>query len=94
MRIRGLFTSRKCKQNLAVTVSAEVATYFNESLLPINHNPLTWWQMNEHHLPTLAQLAPVYLSSPPSSVQSEFTALLEKSTMTTEADCWQRTQTD
>jgi len=57
--------------DLAVTVSAEVATYFSQSLLPINQNPLTWWQVNKHCLPTLAQLALVYLSPPPSSVQSE-----------------------
>jgi len=58
--------------DLTVTVSAEVATYFSELLLPISQkNPLTWWQMNDHRLPTLALLAREYLSPPPSCVQSE-----------------------
>ena len=52
-------------------VHAELATYFSESLFPVKQDPLSWWKANAHRYPFLAQLAQVYLCSPPSSVQSE-----------------------
>lgn len=54
-----------------VYVTAEVATYFSEPLLPVKQNPLALWKVNEYIFPRLAQLAQVYLCPSPSSVQSE-----------------------
>jgi len=50
----------------------EVAAYFSEwTIAPVRQDPLAWWKVNEYRFPFLAQLAQVYLSPPPSSVQSE-----------------------
>jgi len=57
--------------NMEVKVGTEMAAFFGKPLVPRAQDPLLWWKVNEHRLPVLALLARVYMSAPPSSVQSE-----------------------
>lgn len=49
----------------------EVALYISLPVIDISADPLTWWRNNQHHFPSLLQLALDYLAVPPSSVTSE-----------------------
>ncbi|ESO04057.1 hypothetical protein HELRODRAFT_79655 [Helobdella robusta] len=59
------------QQQVAETIESEVDKYLLEPLLPRTENPLLWWKMNHKRFPSLAAVARVYLSAPPTSVPSE-----------------------
>ena len=52
-------------------VDRELTTYLSYVNLDKNVTPLCWWQIHKGELPHLSHIANKYLSSPPSSVESE-----------------------
>ena len=57
---------------LSVTeIKLEMKMYENQTNLPRNDDPFMWWNENKDKYPHLSTLAKKYLSSPPSSVESE-----------------------
>ena len=52
-------------------ISIDIARYLTMEVEPKDGNPLQWWKDNMSLLPSLAPLARKYLSSPPSSIESE-----------------------
>lgn len=52
-------------------IKVEMEKYMAMDRLPKDGDPLAWWKTNGHSLPALSNMASKYLSSPPSSIESE-----------------------
>ena len=52
-------------------IEHEVDRYCDEGMIPEDKSPVDWWRLNKVIYPTLAGLSIKYLSSPPSTVESE-----------------------
>ena len=49
-------------------VESELANYRVEETMPLNSNPLLWWEANELKYPILSKLAKKYICVPATSV--------------------------
>lgn len=49
----------------------EITNYRKEPVLPMNENPLAWWEKNGFQFPMLGRLAKRYLCVPATSVPAE-----------------------
>ena len=58
---------------MSESISHEVDNYISTTPRVIGKNecPFTWWEVNKLRFPKLSKLAAKFLSSPPSSVESE-----------------------
>ena len=63
--------------NIRFQIEQEIMKFFSEGLKPrpappaIPQDPITYWKSNSHVFPNLAAVARRFLSTPPSSVDSE-----------------------
>ncbi|CAG8559869.1 19654_t:CDS:2, partial [Gigaspora rosea] len=53
------------------SASHELTQYLSEAVLPMNVDPLSWWELNCTRFPYLSQLARDYLAIQSTSVPSE-----------------------
>ena len=63
--------SNEPQSSIKEIVDRELSTYLSYVNLDKNVTPLCWWQIHKGELPHLSHIANKYLSSPPSSVESE-----------------------
>jgi hypothetical protein len=57
--------------NLRLVLQSNILEYQKEKRLPLQQDPLKWWQSNGHKYHHIVPLLRQYLSAPPSSVASE-----------------------
>ena len=61
------------EQHKRIVLAHELKTYKELKRIGTDDDPLEWWHMNARGFPNLKTVAAIYLSSPPSSVESERT---------------------
>ena len=61
------------EQHKRMMLAHEIKSYKELKKLPMDEDPMKWWMMNAINFPYLKTVAARYLSSPPSSVESERT---------------------
>jgi hypothetical protein len=57
--------------NLRLVLQSNILEYQKEKRLPLQQDPVKWWQSNGHKYHHIVPLVRQYLSAPPSSVASE-----------------------
>ena len=66
-----ILPSSESELTIRQKIEHEVDRYCNEGMIPEDKSPVDWWRLNKVIYPTLAGLSIKYLSSPPSTVESE-----------------------
>ena len=66
-----LLGSDNTEDTVPESLSAEFSNYFQEPLVPLTHDPLSWWKENSHRYHHLSMLAQRYLCLPATSVPAE-----------------------
>ena len=61
------------EQHKRMMLAHEMKSYKDLKRIGMHEDPLKWWHMNARAFPYLKTVAAIYLSSPPSSVESERT---------------------
>ena len=80
-------SSSTSEESFCSQIVTEMEGYEGLTIIPQEASPYEWWMQNTARFPILSTMAKKYLSSPPSSVESERIFLLEhKSTVPREIE--------